>query len=560
MPEPAVTRRAYFRTTSEHDERASMVKRDELETRQMVSEPQIDSVARTCQRWAGIVASTLLFVFQVVGASTSPAQELYYAEGYTISDSTDGFGTPTFAGVNQQVLEAVLCPEPGSGIEPGEKLFVLADTVRQATGIPFPQIQPETFTQYKDFAQDFCEPDSDVVRKPFNILYATCRMTMRTESEILDVRFPRGATEGSMEIIDHQRQEVLIHPIVFTRILNDQDGLLSLGSEGAGDNVTRQDSSDFDAVLSETLHAVTYEFSFKLDFLSRAGSGSGTPGSSGETGIGGFAGLMSQLSPTIATQGIAWVSPEAPGVDIVRAFYERFAGAVRSGPGAQSLLGGLFNHQILSEGIPAVLTEITEIRMPHGVQERTVSSTRIFRHFTLPEPEGYCEDSLIPDGYAISNPTADAASAAAGGAPGNAGSGSGAGPAASSEAMNGVAEAMRGLSAERRSALEGFGLGQLLGGGVGAGDQPQDRASAPNDARSAGTGPSSADLYSDDMTQLVQRHLNVLGYDPGNTDGEPSVQTTIAISQFQAERGLEVTGEVSPQLAGVLAAEVDQRR
>jgi peptidoglycan hydrolase-like protein with peptidoglycan-binding domain len=59
---------------------------------------------------------------------------------------------------------------------------------------------------------------------------------------------------------------------------------------------------------------------------------------------------------------------------------------------------------------------------------------------------------------------------------------------------------------------------------------------------------------------MVQKHLMALGYDPGNTDGNVSTETIIAISQFQAEKGLEVTGEVSPQLAGILSAEVDKRR
>jgi peptidoglycan hydrolase-like protein with peptidoglycan-binding domain len=59
---------------------------------------------------------------------------------------------------------------------------------------------------------------------------------------------------------------------------------------------------------------------------------------------------------------------------------------------------------------------------------------------------------------------------------------------------------------------------------------------------------------------MVQNHLDALGYDTGNTSGELSLETTIAISQFQAEKGLEVTGEVSPQLAGVLSAEVDRQR
>jgi carboxyl-terminal processing protease len=53
---------------------------------------------------------------------------------------------------------------------------------------------------------------------------------------------------------------------------------------------------------------------------------------------------------------------------------------------------------------------------------------------------------------------------------------------------------------------------------------------------------------------MVQRQLKALGYDPGNTDGTESMQTSIAISQFQAENKMQVTGKASPQLAGVLSA------
>ena len=61
-----------------------------------------------------------------------------------------------------------------------------------------------------------------------------------------------------------------------------------------------------------------------------------------------------------------------------------------------------------------------------------------------------------------------------------------------------------------------------------------------------------------DLTQSVQNMLRALGYDPGAANGQLSTETIIAISQFQAEKGLEVTGEVTPQLVGILAAEVDR--
>ena len=61
----------------------------------------------------------------------------------------------------------------------------------------------------------------------------------------------------------------------------------------------------------------------------------------------------------------------------------------------------------------------------------------------------------------------------------------------------------------------------------------------------------------DPLVQSIQRDLVALGYDPGNTAGELSTPTIVAISKFQAENNLEVTGAATPQLAGILAAKRD---
>jgi hypothetical protein len=71
---------------------------------------------------------------------------------------------------------------------------------------------------------------------------------------------------------------------------------------------------------------------------------------------------------------------------------------------------------------------------------------------------------------------------------------------------------------------------------------------------SSSTTPSST---GDPLVQAIQRDLVTLGYDPGNTRGELSTPTVVAISKFQAENNLEVTGDATPQLAGILAAKRD---
>jgi len=52
----------------------------------------------------------------------------------------------------------------------------------------------------------------------------------------------------------------------------------------------------------------------------------------------------------------------------------------------------------------------------------------------------------------------------------------------------------------------------------------------------------------DNMTMMVEQELDRLGYATGPVDGEETLETTIAISKFQAENNLYVTGEVSSDL------------
>ncbi|MEJ2298815.1 MAG: peptidoglycan-binding domain-containing protein [Woeseiaceae bacterium] len=110
--------------------------------------------------------------------------------------------------------------------------------------------------------------------------------------------------------------------------------------------------------------------------------------------------------------------------------------------------------------------------------------------------------------------------------------------------VNPDAEAMAGMSAAA--------AGMPVSAGTATGT-PQAASPAPQSA-----GPAAPAEGGDGVLKMIQMKLTALGYATGNTDGLPSTETTIAISQFQAERGMEVTGKPSPQLAGVLAAEAGQ--
>jgi peptidoglycan hydrolase-like protein with peptidoglycan-binding domain len=66
----------------------------------------------------------------------------------------------------------------------------------------------------------------------------------------------------------------------------------------------------------------------------------------------------------------------------------------------------------------------------------------------------------------------------------------------------------------------------------------------------------SATASADKLTEIIQSDLAALGYEPGNVSGEMTTETIVAISRFQAENDMTVTGEASPQLAGIIKAKL----
>jgi len=66
-----------------------------------------------------------------------------------------------------------------------------------------------------------------------------------------------------------------------------------------------------------------------------------------------------------------------------------------------------------------------------------------------------------------------------------------------------------------------------------------------------------AAAQADPLIQSIETDLAALGYQPGPVDGVETVETQIAISQFQADNQLEVTGNASPQLAGIIKSRLN---
>ena len=366
--------------------------------------------------------------------------------------------------------------------------------------------------------------------EPFAITYAHCRMAMVTPNQVMDIHLPPEIGTGTMSAADYTEGEAM--QITLSRGF---DAAATVVGEGWSSQV--QMTSPTSGGTRIGYPTTQYQFSYS--------------GGLGGAGAVPFAGMVST-----ETSGTVWVSEAVPGLDIVRTFYNNLTREVSPEQAGNSFFAGLLNNLVgmLRNGLPLEIDQTIESK----VMGRTSVSGRSHSIITdvrlVDFHSGWCSESLLPPTMPVQDVDQQISEAM---------SQSGAQSAEMAEAMQQYNEAMQNMSPEERRMLEQMGMGNMMEmmGGQNPGAQQQMPSASAQPTGSAGSNmPSSDDLQGGSMTETVQKHLQALGYDVGEADGDMSLQTTIAISTFQAEKGMEVTGEVTPQLLGVLSAEVDGRR
>lgn len=381
---------------------------------------------------------------------------------------------------------------------------------------------------------ELCQRDESFSVDGYAMTYAACRMTMDTASMMTDIKLPPGAEPVVMTMGDYFRAEG--SRMTFDRSLQVADGMGATISDinwtGPGDNKNIAGHS-----------STRWNFEF-------------------ETGMGAsMAGLESLgINATVTTTGYGYYSTDVPGYGIIQGFFDNFASQVQIDQSGASMFAGMLKSMVemLSKGIPLEMEQTmnSNFRGGAGGGMRTLVKATGIRTVTL--ADDICSREMVPDYFTVTDMNEQMGDFA--GAPGGPGAEGMPGMPELNQSMGDLSKMMEGMTPEQREALSGAGLGSLI---PGMGSEPQaaqpQAAPAGTAASTQRSGPSSAELTTDNMVQSVQYHLQVLGIDPGNTNGDLDLNTQIAISEFQASRGMKVTGEVSPQLLGILSAEVDSQ-
>ena len=383
---------------------------------------------------------------------------------------------------------------------------------------------------------ELCQTQDAFSVEAYATTYADCRMTMDTASVLTDISLPPGEASAVMSMSDFYRAES--NRMTLDRTLDAAGGIASLNTS----DVNWTGPGDSKSIAGHQTR--------RWDFQYEGGMGIGGEGMAGLEALG--------LSATFTNTGYGYYSTSAPGMHIVQAFFDKFASQVRADQGSAGMFGGLLNTMVemLAKGTPLEMEQTVQTNMGAMSRGGMRSKMKTTGLRTVSLAGDYCTRNLVPDHFAVTDMNEQMAGLNA------SMSSSGAGG-----AMGELNKAMEQMTPEQREAMKGMGLGGLFGGGANkanpagrAAQQTVPQAPAAAAASSSRSMPSSAELTTDNVTQSVQKHLQALGYATGNTNGQLSTETVIAISQFQAENNMEVTGEVSPQLLGILGARVDAKR
>jgi hypothetical protein len=397
-----------------------------------------------------------------------------------------------------------------------------------------------------------------------NITYSHCRMLMdmAATNELLDIKIPEGGGDGTMLAVSGGEAVSVNLTARLEELASNQTGIGMGWSSGVAWSGGGQSSND---IIGYPTVPWTYEYtmgggtgagsSLALSQSADQGNlsaqqyiqqGGGTP--AGASPLSMISGMVS-----VTNQGSGDFSTAVPGIDIVQSFYTNFANRVAPQGNLGSMFGGMIMNMValLEKGIPLRMTSTVSSKILGATQVSGQSDHRVYSVELVELPPEWCVLDFTPEGVEVQDIDAQIEQAMAG-----AGAGSGQQDMQQmNEAMQQMNEAMQSLTPQQQQMMAQMGLSNMVGAGA-----PGMAAGAAAAAPAARATPSSADLTTADLTQTAQLHLEALGYDVGNTSGDLDTNTIIAISQFQAEKGMTVTGEVSPQLVGILSAEVDSRR
>ena len=225
---------------------------------------------------------------------------------------------------------------------------------------------------------------------PFTIVYASCMMRMESPDGTMAIRIDPDGSDAIMEVSDHAGQEGMQY-VLLANFTGQAAVVTGTGTSSPINMIATGNSRDIAGYPAEQ-HTFDYSMSLGGNGLLEEALGPGAAAGFGQT-----LAAMSRLT----SNGEVWVSPTAPGSDIVGAFYNNLAVIMENAQGMGSFMSGTLRnlYGMVSEGMPLEIAQTINAAM--GMT--SYSWTRVETITLRPLDPGECGSTTIPEDYAVAD-------------------------------------------------------------------------------------------------------------------------------------------------------------
>jgi hypothetical protein len=371
------------------------------------------------------------------------APSAFAVTGLEITGTNTDFGAYVFMAGTAGITKEQLCGAPREGATDVVTTSVEALKQRLAPRLDAPAaagLQGLSLDDVMASMGQVCTDQEDSTTAPFKLIYSACRMTMDSDSQLLDIVLPPNGTPGSLDVVDFANREIL--HVSMQRAATPAESALA-GNWGS--------AVDIDSGVDAESIAGHATRKFNFEYTGGMGGGEGSP----------MAGLAN-----VKNTGSVWIADDVDGIATVQDFYQNMASEIDPATTQQGFVAGLVNNLVnmLQNGIPLRMQQTVETSVMGMAPTSARSHMEVYSTQEIDLPSDWCARTFVPEGFTVRDLDQEISGALSGG-----GDGQGEGP-SMADMQNMMNEAMKNMSPEELEMMKSMGAGamqKMMGGEAG---------------------------------------------------------------------------------------------
>ncbi len=393
------------------------------------------------------IVTALIFACATYAITAASA---YAVQGVEITGTNTDFGDQTYMAGSSGISKQQLCAGTPQGA--ADAVAASLDSLKQrlATrlGPSAAKLQGLSRDDVMKTMGELCKDPDDSSTAPFKIIYASCRMTMDSGDQLLDIALPPGGAAGRLDMVDFNSREV--YHVSLQRDVSAAEAAFAGGWDSAID-------IDSGAKAESIAGYPTRKYNFEYT-----------------GGLGGAEGSFMAGLASVKNTGTVWIADSVDGIETVQSFYRNMTREIDPAQAQQGFVAGLINNlvKMLQNGMPMRMKQTVESTMMGMAGIGSRSHMEVYRSQVIDLPADWCAQNFVPEGFTVRDIDQEISAAMSGAGAGGQDTGAGA---SIMDLQNMLNEAMKDMTPEEREMMKNMGLDamqQMMGGAAAATNEP----------------------------------------------------------------------------------------